>query len=410
MLQVISRPKYIKLFELYVDTPPVKVLKGVRRCGKSVLLNLYIEELLKRGIAKKNIFHKRFDEFGLPLVQNSEDLQQEILLAIDKSNSNETFYIFLDEIQEVEGWERVVRGLHTRDKTDVFITGSNAFLLSSELATLLSGRYVEIDIYPLSFEEYLTFEKNQNSPEKSREEAFAEFMLYGGMPGLFSLRERTEETIGRELTGIYESIILNDVAKRLEVRDIALLERLVQYVFSTSGNLFSTRSIVNYLKSAGLSVSYGTIDEYLRALEKALILHGVIQAGVQGKEILRPQKKYYSVDMGLRNLSTGFARRDTGFQLENVVFLELLRRGYQVFVGSTERGEVDFIAKKNTEKIYIQVCESMIDPAVQKRELRPLEAIRDAYPKQVITANALDAGVFDSGISVSYIVEWLLDG
>lgn len=405
-----ERPHYQALLERYRETEFIKVLKGIRRCGKSTLLDLFIDDLLARGIPASNIFRKRFDEFGLPINLSAADLQNEIAAALSSCDESQTFYVFLDEVQMVEGWERVVRGLHSRPLTDLYLTGSNAYLLSSDLATLLSGRYVELDIYPLSFREYVDFHTQTNGKQPAETDAvFAEYLRYGGMPSLFALKEPLEEDIARELTGIYNTVILKDVAQRFEIRDYALLEKLVAYVFSTSGNLFSVKSIVNYLKSAGVRSSYETIDGYLYALEQALILYGIAQSGVQGKELLRPQKKYYPVDTGLRNLSTGFALRDIGFQLENVVFIELQRRGFRVSVGALEKGEIDFVAQRRDDRRYLQVSDSLSAETTLERELAPLRVLRDSFPKLIITTDRLHLGTTDEGIRVVNIVDWLMD-
>lgn len=404
-----ERPHYQSLLARYRDTEFIKVLKGVRRCGKSTLLDLFIDDLQKQGVPACNIFRKRFDEFGLPFDQTAEDLQNEIKEALSASDESQMFYVFLDEVQMVDGWERVVRGLHTRPSTDVYVTGSNAYLLSSELATLLSGRYIEVDVYPLSFKEYTDFRSQVKWQEASLDAQFADYVRYGGMPSLFALKYPLEEDIARELSGIYNTVILKDVAQRFEIRDYALLEKLVAYVFSTSGNLFSVKSIVNYLKSAGIRTSHETIDGYLYALEQALILFGVTQYGVQGKELLRPQRKYYPVDTGLRNLSIGFSLQDSGFQLENIVFVELLRRGFQVAVGALESGEIDFVARRRDDRRYFQVVDSLAADATFKRELAPLQAVHDAFPKYIITTDRLRVGTTKEGIRVVNILDWLIN-
>ncbi|WP_232050921.1 ATP-binding protein [Arabiibacter massiliensis] len=407
----VPRPYYQQLLERYRDTEFVKVLTGVRRCGKSTLLDLFIEDLRDQGVPESNVFRKRFDEFGLPLNPTAEDLQAEIAVELAASDSSHMFYVVLDEVQMVPEWERVVRGLQTRSGVDVYLTGSNAYLLSSDLATLLAGRSVEIPVYPLSFCEYAEFSSRLREKASGNADAlFAEYLRYGGMPSLFALKEPREEDIARELAGIFNSVIVNDVAQRYQIRDYALLERLVAYVFSTSGNLFSVKSIMNYLKSAGMKASYETIDGYLHALEQALILHGAPQVGVQGKQLLRPLRKFYPVDTGLRNLPGGFSGRDVGFQLENVVYLELLRRGFKVSVGALERGEVDFVAQKRDMRRYIQVVDSLADPATYERELEPLRSLEDAFPRIVLTSDRLRVGTTEEGIRIVNVVDWLRDG
>ena len=404
-----ERPRYQALLERYRDTEFIKVLKGIRRCGKSTLLDLFADGLRAQGVSERNLFRKRFDEFGLPIDLNAEDLQQEISEALTLADSAQTFYVFLDEVQMVPGWERVVRGLHTRSGVDVYLTGSNAYLLSSELATLLAGRYVELDVYPLSFGEYLLFCAQSGRAASGRDELLSEYLRYGGMPSLFALKDPLEEDIARELSGIYNTVILNDVAQRFQIRDYALLEKLVTYVFSTSGNLFSVKSIVNYLRSSGVKASYETIDGYLYALEQALILHGVMQDGLQGKELLRPQRKFYPVDTGLRNLAIGFAMRDMGFQLENAVFVELLRRGYRVSVGVVGAAEVDFVARRRDERLYVQVSDALTAETTLERELSALRAVHDAYPKYLVTTDRLHVGTTEDGIRIVNVADWLLE-
>lgn len=404
-----ERPRYQALLERYRDTEFIKVLKGIRRCGKSTLLDLFADGLRAQGVPERNLFRRRFDEFGLPLNLNAEDLQEEIAKALAMADGAQTFYVFLDEVQMVPGWERVVRGLHTRPAVDVYITGSNAYLLSSDLATLLSGRYVELDVYPLSFREYRSFCAQAGRAALGKEELLSEYLRYGGMPSLFALKDPLEEDIARELSGIYNTVILNDVAQRFQIRDYSLLEKLVTYVFSTSGNLFSVKSIVNYLRSSGVKASYETIDGYLYALEQALILYGVMQDGLQGKELLRPQRKFYPVDTGLRNLAIGFAMRDVGFQLENAVFVELLRRGYRVSVGVVGAAEVDFVARRRDERLYVQVSDAPTAETTLARELSALRAVHDAYPKYLVTTDRLHVGTTEDGIRIVNVADWLLE-
>lgn len=401
-----ARPEYMDVLDRYRETEQIKVLTGVRRCGKSTLLDLYIDRLENDGVPASNIIRHRFDEFGISLGYTAQELQESLALAFEKTAPG-AVYVFLDEIQMVDGWERVVRGLHTRENTDVYITGSNAYFLSSDLATFLAGRYIEIPVYPLSFKEYVSFCAQARSDAEPLRGLFSDYLRYGGMPSLFSLRDADQTDFARELSAIYDSIILGDVAKRFEIRDYDLLSKLVAYAFSTSGNLFSTQAIVNYLKSAGAKTSIQTIDSYLYALEQALILHSAKQVGLQGKELLRPLRKLYPVDTGLRNLSIGFSVKDLGFQLENVVYIELLRRGYDVSVGAVGKAELDFVAVRNDEKVYIQVCERIEADDVRKREVAPLLEVRDAYPKIVLTTDQLHTGVTPEGVRIIDIVEWL---
>ncbi len=403
----INRPHYQRILDSLRETEPVKVLQGVRRCGKSTILAAFRDRLLADGVAPQNIFYRRFDEFGLPLEQSAENLMSDLQTAFKAANPTVTMYVFLDEIQEVEGWERVVRRLHTRPGTDVYITGSNAHILSSDLATLLSGRQASVMVHPLSFEEYLAFRKAFDM-DGSEEAAFADYLRFGGMPSLFTLRDRSIESISRELSSIMDTVVLNDVARRLKLRDVALLQRLITYLFATAGNLFSTNKVVGALASARRKTSSETIDNYIDALEKAYVISETSQTGLQGKQLLAPQRKIYPVDQGLRNLVTHFSAEDTGFQLENVVHNELTRRGYTVEVGTLRVGEVDFVARRNDEVVYVQVCATMLDPATRERELKPLRAITDAFPRRVITLDRFGLGTTEDGIQVVNAIDWLL--
>ncbi|PWG66503.1 AAA+ family ATPase [Bifidobacterium callitrichidarum] len=400
------------LLERYRDIDQIKVLRGVRRCGKSAILTMFMRRLMADGVPAKNIFYKRFDEFGMPAMQTADDLTRELSDAMDARDPQTMFYVFLDEIQEVSGWEHVVRGLHTKDGVDVTVTGSNAHFLSSDLATLLAGRYIPIDVFPLSFQEYLEFRKESGAAYGSVDEAFSAYLRFGGMPGLFSLKEQDEDDIARELSAVFDTVILNDVAKRLGIRDLPLLERLVTYLFSTSGNLFSTRKVVGALKSGGYRVSQDTIENYIDALERAYILNGLCQSGLKGKELLNPLRKFYPVDTGLRNLTTNFSVEDLGFQLENVVANELLRRGNQVSIGAVPMetsgtSEIDFVAVNHQRRAYYQVTQSLIDEKVFEREIAPLRAVGDSFPKFILTYDHARGGITSDGIHIVSVMDWL---
>lgn len=408
---LVKRPRYQRVIDSYRDTEQVKVLQGVRRCGKSALMEMTRAGLIARGVEERNIYYRRFDSFDTPLDYSAHDLMDDLARAFEGSDSSKSMYVFLDEIQEIAGWERVVRRLHTRAQTDVYITGSNAHILSSDLTTQLSGRYVSIMVYPLSFSEFLTFKAAQEEAvAEPFDQAFAEFLRYGGMPSLFALRERDDEQVVRELSAIQDTVILNDVARRLGLRDIALLQRLVTYLFSTSGNLFSTNKIVGALANARRKTSAETIDGYIDGLEKAYIVHEVVQEGLQGKEILSPLRKFYPVDPGLRSLVAGAAAgENTGFQLEAAVHGELVRRGYTLTVGSLRAGEVDFVARRGSERLYVQVSESILNEATRERELSPLRAVGNSFPKAVLTLDRVGLGTTSDGITVANVIDWLLD-
>lgn len=404
----IARPDYEERLLPYLDTEDIKVLIGVRRSGKSTLLQALASAAATRD-GKDNAILIRLDGFDMPLEPTAEWLKERIQAALDKADGSRMAHVFLDEVQEVPAWEKVVRQLRTRERTDVWITGSNAFVLSSDLSTLIGGRYIELKVSPLSFKEYLSFSKARHTQEQPVEALFARYLKYGGMPGQFDAPTESDEYVESMLTAIYETIILNDVATHGGISDIDLLEKLVRYVFVTSGNLFSTRSIANYLTSAGRKTSANTVDNYLRALEGAFIVSRCEQAGISGKQVLRPQYKLYPVDTGLRSLMSGFSPQDLGFQLECVVYNELVRRGYTTSVGTLRSGEVDFVASKRTgEKTYLQVTESLADEATYQRELAPLDMIGDSFPKVVLTLDRYRCGVAPSGVRIVNLLDWLL--
>lgn len=408
---LIRRPYYENQILKYFETSFIKVLIGVRRCGKSSLLKIVADQAKQHEAEERNIITLKMDEPGIPLQPTAEWLSGYLDAQLKVSDSSKMVYIFLDEIQDVPGWERVVRQLQTRNNTDVYLTGSNAYMLSTELSTLLAGRFIEIKINPLSFSEYLDFKHHHGIGIGSTSESFAEYLRFGGMPGQFDLAQRTTETMTAFLKGIFDSVLLNDVAKRTHIADIDLLEKLVAYLFGTSGNLFSTKKIVNTLQSIGRKSTQNTIDNYLNALKNALLVKEVTQFGLKGKEVLNPKRKFYAADIGLRNFASGFPIEDMGFQLENVVCNELSKRGYDVFVGTLPDGsEIDFVARKpNGEQHYYQVTQSLIDDKVYKREITPLLQIPDNFPKTILTLDTYRTGITKEGITIVGITDWLLE-
>lgn len=408
---LIDRPFYVQRIMHHANTPLIKVITGVRRCGKSSLLQLVAKEIEKTGVDGQNIITLRMDEFGAPLHPTSDWLVHRIEESLKQANPDKIAYIFLDEIQDVPDWERVVRQLQTRDRTDVYLTGSNAYLLSTELSTLLAGRTVEIAVNPLSFGEYLGFKHQHGIGIGSVDESFREYLRFGGMPGQFDLSKRTPETMTAFLEGIFSSVLIKDVVSRSNIADISLLEKLVSYLFRTSGNLFSTKKIVDTLCSAGRKTSQHTIESYLHALKNALILREVPQCGIKGKEVLNPKRKFYAVDVGLRNYAAGFPAEDIGFQLENVVCNELAKRGCNVTVGKLrDNREVDFIARSNDGKCYYyQVTQSLLNDQVYERELAPLRLTGDNFPKTVLTLDGYRTGTTADGIEIVGLCDWLLE-
>lgn len=405
MTGYIARDKLTDTLRSHRNTPEIKVLTGVRRCGKSTLLEHYAQSLLDDGVPASNIFTRRFDSFDTPIGYSATDLHADLMQATQESRPG-PFYVFLDEIQDVPGWEEVVRRLHSRDDTDVYITGSNARLLSGELATHLTGRYITIPVYPLSFDEYQRHHRAQGTTD-STDQLFSKYMMFGGMPGLFATGQPDQDKATEILTSIYESIVMKDVAGRYGIRDIATLEKLSRYLFSTSGNLFSVNKVANTLASAGANASYATVDNQISALERSFIVYSAQQERMRGKELLRPQRKFYPVDNGFRNLATGFNGSDRGAQLEGIVFMELQRRGYDVTIGSLPDGEIDFIVKRENNKQYIQVTLNMTEEQTRERELAPLRRLGDAFPRTVLTLDWHSEGMTDEGIHITNVMDWL---
>lgn len=402
----IHRPLYESILAEYRNTRTIKVITGVRRCGKSTLLKLLAESILADEGEPNNIFFRKMDGFGVPLDPDAEWLENEILQALQASDRGKPFYVMLDEVQDVNGWEKVVRRLHTEPNIDAYITGSNAHILSSDLSTMLGGRYVEIPVHPLSFSEYTRF-RSAAGESGEAQSLFADYLKFGGMPGQFDMASPSEVHMVRFLESLHDTIILNDVAMHASIGDMDLLSKLVRYIFSTSGNLFSIRKVTNALQSAGRKTSPETIENYLAALRSAFILGECEQTGLSGKQILRPLRKFYPVDTGLRNLATGFAPKDFGAQLECVVYNELIRRGFAVTVGALLKGEIDFVAEKNGEKTYIQVTESLVSPETYERELKPFDLIADSFPKIILTADPFRQGTTEKGIRIINIIDWL---
>lgn len=405
MTGYIARDKLTDTLRSHRNTPEIKVLTGVRRCGKSTLLEHYAQSLLDDGAPASNIFTRRFDSFDTPIGYSATDLHADLMQATQEARPG-PFYVFLDEIQDVPGWEEVVRRLHSRDDTDVYITGSNARLLSGELATHLTGRYITIPVYPLSFDEYQRHHRAQGTTD-STDQLFSEYMMFGGMPGLFVTGQPDQDKATEILTSIYESIVMKDVAGRYGIRDIATLEKLSRYLFSTSGNLFSVNKVANTLASAGANASYATVDNQISALERSFIVYSAQQERMRGKELLRPQRKFYPVDNGFRNLAMGFNGSDRVAQLEGIVFMELQRRGYDVTIGSLPDGEIDFIAKRGNDKQYIQVTLNMTEEQTRERELAPLRRLGDAFPRTVLTLDWHSEGMTDEGIHITNVMDWL---
>ena len=385
---MIERKEYLDQLWAWKDEQQIKVVTGIRRCGKSVLLEQYQERLLANGVTAEQIISINFENLDYEPLKDYMKLYNYLKerLCADKMT-----YIFLDEVQEVPSFEKVVDSLYIRDHVDVYITGSNAYMLSSELATLLSGRYTEIRMLPLSFCEYMAV------TGMAKEEAFAEFMKTGGIPYV-AVMNRTDEKTDQYLEGIYNTVI---------VKDIALLKTIARYLASVIGSPVSMKSITDYLTSAGRKVSQNTVSDYVEALTESFIFYPVERFDIVGKQLLKVNNKFYIVDMGIRNHILPRKRYDLGFTIENIVYLELLRRGGKVNIGKYGSAEVDFVTQKEGVLTYYQVTADMTAEETFEREMRPLRSIQDNYEKIVLTLDRFSLGNYD-GIKVVNVIDWLL--
>lgn len=399
---MIERPLYVDKIMAYVDTPFVKILTGVRRCGKSTILKMIMERLkTERNIPEDRIISCRFDSMEY---EDMTAKQIYTLLKEQLSPAGKT-YLFLDEVQEIKGWEKVVNSLASDFDVDLYITGSNSRMMSSEIATYLTGRYISFRIFTLSFGEYLMFKsKFANVGEPKAE--LANYVRLGGFPATH-LQAYSQDEIYTIVRDIYNSTIFSDIVKRNQVRKIDQLERVVKYTFSNVGNTFSAKSIADYLKSERRSLDNETVYSYLDKLEKAYLLHRCSRYDLQGKEILKTQEKFYLADVALRYSVLGYNADSVASSLENIVYLELCRRGYTVYVGKTSDGEIDFVAVRQNEKIYVQVTQEINSEKTEKREYNRLLEIPDNYPKFVLTTDEFAGGNYE-GIKTMHIADFLL--
>ncbi|MBT9154739.1 MAG: hypothetical protein DDT39_01418 [Firmicutes bacterium] len=397
------RDYYLNQLVAFRDKPLIKVITGIRRCGKSTLLSLFEQHLLDvAGVSPNQIIRINFESIGFDDITTYKALYQLVLSRM--TNRSQRYYVLLDEVQQVPAWERAVNSLLVDCEVDIYITGSNAYLLSSELSTLLTGRYVEIKMQPLSFGEYVDF--HDAAATHNTEALFSAYLRYGGLPLVVELKERPE-TIAPFLSGIYNTVIMKDVIQRNQVRDSSLLESVVKFIAANVGSIVSTKKISDYLTSSGRKTTSETIDNYLSMLENAFIIYRANRYDLRGKLFLKTLEKYYMVDTGIRNHLTGFRNTDYGHVLENVVYMELLRRGFEVSIGKVDQYEVDFVATKADTKIYYQVAATVMDESTRMRELRPLQVIADNYPKVILSMDKHIFSDFD-GIRCVNIVDFLL--
>ena len=401
-MQMIIRENYLKKMIDAKDTEFIKVITGVRRSGKSTLLLMFKDYLINNGIKEDNIIYINFESAEFDDIKDYKDLYKYIKEKIKKGR----VYLLLDEIQNVKSWEKAINSFKVDFDIDIYITGSNAYLLSSELSTLLSGRYIEIKMYPLSFKEFLKFNNYDNT---NLDDKFNEYLKYGGLPAITLIKDN-DELVLSYLNGIYNTIVKKDIVDRNNIKDVALLENIIKYLATNIGSSVSAKKISDFLNSNKITEksNHQTIDNYLSMLEKSFIVYKANRTDVRNKSLLKTLGKYYISDTGIRNIILGFRNINEGHLLENVVYLELLRRGYSVNIGKSGDFQVDFVAENPNDIKYYQVAQTLANEEVKEREIRSLESISDNYEKIILTMDKTINKDYN-GIKVMNIIDWLLN-
>lgn len=395
---MIIRPQYMDRLKTYRDVPLVKILAGIRRCGKSTILEMLRDDLLKNGIAAEHIISMRYTSEDFDDGMTDKAMYQGIK---EQMTGDGRYYLLLDEVQEIDGWEKAVNSLLENADTDIYVTGSNSKLMSCEISTYLTGRYISIPVYPLSFAEYLDFKKQSSQSPK---ELLNEYIRMGGFP-IVALGSFDQYSAYQIVEGIYNSVITNDITKRHNITNFELFNRVVKYIVENVGITFSANAIVKFLKSEGRSLSVESVYNYLEWLEKAFVIYRCQRYDLQGKSVLKTQEKFYLADVSLKFCIMGFNPKSIAAMLENIVYFELRRRGYEVYIGKNETKEIDFVAVKRDERIYVQVCRRL--PEESDREIANLLEIRDHYPKYVVTLDELAAGNIN-GVKIVHLSDFLL--
>lgn len=395
---MIIRPKYLKTLLEYKDMPLVKILAGIRRSGKSTILDMLRAELIDAGVREDHILFFRYTSMDIPEDYSNQNMYQDIK---SKMMDEDRYYLLLDELQEIDGWEKCVNSLLENANTDIYVTGSNSKLMSAEISTYLTGRYVEIPVYTLSFAEYLEFKKDS---DKTKKELLSDYIRFGGFP-VVAAGSFTDRTAYQIVEGIYHSVISNDITKRHRIANLELFDRVVRYIVENVGKTFSANAIVKFLKSERRSLSVETIYNYLEWLEKAFVIYRCPRYDMQGKEVLKTQEKFYLADQSLKYCILGYNPKSVAAMLENIVYFELKRRGYEVYIGKNGTKEIDFVAVLRDEKVYIQVCRNM--PEESDREVQNLLDIADHYPKYVVTLDEYADGNVN-GVKLIHLSDFLL--
>lgn len=399
-MKLIQRELYMARLMALREKAIIKVITGVRRCGKSTLMQLFQKELLQSGVSEKQIISINFEDYDFVELRNAKALYQHVVARLVEGAPN---YVFLDEIQHVDNYADVVDALFVKENVDLYITGSNAYLLSSEIATLLSGRYVEIQLLPLSFKEYVNATGNTNDLERK----YADYITFSSFPYAMAF-DREVQMTNDYLRGIYSTIVLKDVMHRHSIGDAMMLENVMAFMADNIGNTLSVKKIADTLTSSGRKVDVKTIEKYLSALCQSFILYPAKRYNIKGRQLLKTMEKYYLVDVALRNTLLGSANADFGRILENVVYLELLRRYPNVYIGKTDAFEIDFVAVNMQEVAYYQVAATVRDEATLERELHPLKMVKDNYPKTILSLDVAPVA-YHNGIKIQNVLDWLLE-
>lgn len=395
---MIIRPYYLDILKTYRDVPLVKILAGIRRCGKSTILDMLKDDLIGSGVPEDHVIQLRYTSEELDDSMTAKQMYRGIK---DTMTDNQRYYLLLDEVQEVSDWEKAVNSLLEDTNTDIYVTGSNSRLMSSEISTYLTGRYISIPVFTLSFAEYLEFKKESGHTQK---ELLNEYIRMGGFPivALGSFDERSSYQI---VEGIYNSVITSDITRRHNITNFDLFNRVVKYVIENVGKTFSANSIVKFIKGQGRSLSVEAVYNYLEWLEKAFVIYRCQRYDMQGKTVLKTQEKFYLADSSLKYCMMGFNTKSVAAMLENIVYFELRRKGYDVYIGKNAAKEIDFVAVRRDERIYVQVCRNL--PEDSDREVANLLEIRDHYPKYVVTLDELAAGNIN-GVRIMHLADFLL--
>ena len=395
---MVLRPQYMNTLRQYRDVPLVKILAGIRRCGKSTILEMLRDDIIAGGVAADHVIFLRYTSEDFDEGMTDRDMYKDIR---SRMTGEGRYYLLLDEVQEIEGWEKAVNSLLENSDTDIYVTGSNSKLMSSEISTYLTGRYVSIPVYTLSFAEFLDFRQGDR---RSVKELLNEYIRMGGFP-IVALGNFDERSAYQIVEGIYTSVVTNDITRRHNITNYDLFNRVVKYVVENVGKTFSANAIVKFLKSEGRSLSVEAVYNYLSWLEKAFVIYRCQRYDLQGKSVLKTQEKFYLADPSLKYSIMGFNPKSIASMLENVVYFELRRRGYEVYIGKNESREIDFVAVRRDERIYVQVCRQL--PEESDREVANLLEIKDHYPKYVVTLDELAAGNIN-GVRIVHLAGFLL--